>query len=210
MKISRLLPITPDTEYEVQMLKDHVEYYQKFGADFTFTYRAENRKLIWKEPTTPRNVFFDIFDKLSCNSEWVFLDCGCGLGHAMYLASFFFNVIYGIEIITEIAQICEKNLQLTMPFDKKYEVLNCDLLKPNFSVLNKTNVFYVSSPFIGEKFDNFMQIIKESIITNEREVWIVYFYAYCEDIMKKYSDILPLEMSFLSIGKVNYYHHQLI
>jgi hypothetical protein len=75
-------------------------------------------------------------------------------------------------------------------------------------IIDETNIFYISSPFTDEfEFNKLIKIITYSLQNREREIWILYFYPYCEHVMKKYCGILPLVDTLETIGKVNYYHH---
>jgi SAM-dependent methyltransferase len=206
---SKIIKIKPDSEYNKLMLSEKEEYYKNIEADFFSSYTTIDGKLERCEPTTPRAIFFEIFNKIVIDKDWIFLDCGCGLGHAMYLASFFFDKIYGVEYIPRIVRICKKNLNLIMPKNKTYKIYHCNMFDIDKSVLNEINVFYVSSPFIDiGMFDRLICMIRESILNRDREAWIIYFYPHCESVMEKYSKIFPLELTFKSIGKVNYYHHK--
>jgi hypothetical protein len=208
MEKSRLIKIAPDTEYNKLMLAEQEIFYKKNDVNFSSTYLALDKTLEWVEPTTPRKVFFEIFNKLSLNSKCVFLDCGSGLGHAVYLASFFFKEVYGVEYIDEIAKLSEKNLKQIMPKSVVYKIFCHDLLTLDVDLLNKINVFYLSSPFYEKEcFEIFIEKIINSIFIQRREIWIIYYYPHHEDIMIKYTDIFPLDISFQSIGKVNSYHH---
>ncbi|MHC6203893.1 class I SAM-dependent methyltransferase [Breznakiellaceae bacterium SP9] len=210
MSASRLIKIKPDSEYNKIMLDENEKYYSAKGVDFTSTYKGVNESLEWREPTTPRMVFFEIFEKIAIDSDWVFFDCGSGLGHAMYLASYFFKKIYGIEFLKEIMEISEHNLKVLMPLTVNYKIFYGDMLKLDIRLLNEINVFYISSPF-DEKamFAEFIKMIKNSLLEKDREVWLIYFYPYFEDVMRYFIDLLPLEISYQSIGKVNYYHHKM-
>jgi hypothetical protein len=209
MQLSRLIKIKPDSEYNRLLLAEKEECYKNVGVDFFSTYTTIDGKLEWCEPTTPRTVFFEIFNKITIDKDWVFFDCGCGLGHARYLADFFINKIYGVECIAKIARICNKNLKLLMPKNKTYRIYRCNIFDISKLLLDEVNVFYISSPFTdAEAFDKLICMIKSSILSRDREVWVIYFYPYCENIMKKFSIIFPLELTFKSFGKINYYHHK--
>jgi len=208
MNKSRLLEVNPDSNYNKLILSEHELYYKNDNVDFYSNYLAFNRKWEWKEPTTPRNVFEEIISRIPINKDWTFLDCGCGLGHVMYLASFYFKIIYGVEYIAEIAEIAKQNLNKLLPNNNSYKIFICDMFKLDKDIFNKTNVFYISSPFIDEKLlDKLVKRILNSLKNNDREIWIIYFYPYCERIIEKYKNIIPLVDTFETIGKVNYYRH---
>lgn len=208
MEESRLLNIEPDSDYNRLMLSEKEEYYNNNNVNFSSSYFAFDKQFEWREPTTPRKIFFDILNQIPLKSENVFLDCGSGLGHVVYLASFFFKKIYGVEYIEEIARLSEKNLQNIMPNGIDYTIFCCDMQNLDMSILNEAHIFYISSPYNdSELFEKFILKIKESIYQRQRESWIIYFYPYYENIMDKYKDVFPLEKTFQTIGKVNYYHH---
>ena len=211
MTASRMLEVHPDSEYNKLMLSEHDLYYKNSGVDFHINYQAVDRKLEWKEPTTPRGIFEEIIKYIPVNKDWVFLDCGCGLGHVVYLASFYFNIVYGVECIEEVAEIAKKNIKILLPNRKYCTVLFSDIFKLDKKIINKTNVFYISSPFIDENiFEKFVKIILHSLKNKKREIWLIYFYPYCDHIMKKYSNTLPLVYTLKTLGDVNYYHYELM
>ncbi|MDR0525474.1 MAG: hypothetical protein LBG90_06350 [Spirochaetaceae bacterium] len=208
MEETRLINIAPDSYYNKLIIYEQEEYYKDKNINFTSTYFALDRNLEWCEPTTPRKVFFDIINQIPLKKDFVFLDCGSGLGHVVFLAGFFFKKIYGVEYIEEIAKISEKNLKILMPHTVDYTIFYRDMQTLDMSILNEVNIFYISSPYNDKNlFDKFMVRIKDSILLRKREVWVIYFYPYYEEVMEKYRDILPLEKTFQTLGKVNYYHH---
>ena len=210
MNESRLIKVTPDSEYNKLMLSEHELYYKNSDVNFYSNYKAVDINLEWKEPTTPRKTFEEIIARIPINKSWVFLDCGCGLGHVIYLASSYFGKVYGVECIPEIAEIARQNLIKLLPNNNSYKIFSCDMFELEKTVIDETNVFYISSPFTDEhEFNNLIKIIIGSLQNREREIWILYFYPYCERVMKKYSGIFPLVDTLETIGKVNYYHHVL-
>ena len=210
MNESRLIEVAPDSKYNRLMLSEHELYYKKSGVNFYSNYKAVDINLEWKEPTTPRKVFDEIIARIPLNRSWTFLDCGCGLGHAVYLASFYFKKVYGVEYIHEIAEIAGQNLIKLLPNNNSYKIFSCDMFELEKTVIDETNVFYISSPFTDEhEFNNLIKIIIGSLQNREREIWILYFYPYCEHVMEEYSGIFPLVDTLETIGKVNYYHHVL-
>jgi SAM-dependent methyltransferase len=209
MNESRLLKTTPDSEYNKLMLSEHALYYKNASIDFHSNYQTFDRNMEWKEPTTPRKVFDEIIERIPIDQNSTFLDCGCGLGHAVYLASLRFNMVYGVEYIAEIAKIAKQNLKKLLPNSNSYKIFSCDMFELDRKIIAKTNIFYISSPFLDEsKFDKLIKIITDSLQNREREIWIIYFYPYCDYIMEKYNAIFSLADTLQTIGKVNYYHHR--
>ena len=210
MTKSRLIEVIPDSEYNKLMLSEHELYYKNSGVNFYSNYRAVDINLEWKEPTTPRKTFEEIIARIPVNKSWVFLDCGCGLGHVIYLASSYFGKAYGVECIPEIAEIARQNLIKLLPNNNSYKIFSCDMFDLEKTVIDETTIFYISSPFTDEhEFNKLIKIMIGSLQNREREIWLIYFYPYCERVMKKYSGIFPLVDTLETIGKVNYYHHVL-
>jgi predicted RNA methylase len=213
MNNSRILEIAPDTEYNKLLLSEHEHYYQNIDVDFHSNYRCVDIDLEWKEPTTTRKAFNRIIERIPQNSDWVFLDCGCGLGHVMYLASFYFNIVYGVELIDEIANIAKQNLMKLLPDNKVCRVFSCDMFDLDTNIINETNVFYISSPFMDEKqFYMLVEMIFGSLQKIEREIWVIYYYPYCANIMEKYRETFPIVdtiETIETIGKVNFYRHRI-
>jgi predicted RNA methylase len=174
-------------------------------VDFFNCYKSFKEDCIDCESTL-RETFDEIFARLELKKEMVFLDCGSGLGHTLYLSSSIFESVYGVEYNTAIVDICKNNLNLLHVSNAT--VINCDILNLEIGILDKVNVFYMFNPFIGKVFENFTKNIVKSITRNNREVWIIYLNAVCEDILQNYDDILPLFSTFYYRKKINIYHHE--
>jgi SAM-dependent methyltransferase len=204
-----MLKMLPESEHDKLLHSEHELYYKDYGVDFCSTYQCFDSEFEWKEPTTSRKVFDEIIEKIPINKSWVFLDIGCGLGHVMYMASSHFDTVYGVEIIDEVAEIAKQNLAKLLPENKSCNVLSGDMFELDKKIINLANVFYISSPFMEEDlFDKLVKMILNSLSDAEREIWIIYYYPYCEHIMDKYRDIFPMVDSLESIGKINFYHHR--
>ena len=134
------------------------------------------------------------------------MDCGCGLGFPMYLASKKFKKVIGVEMIPEISAKAVNNLKMMNV--KNFEIINSDIRKVDDNILNQINVFYMFNPFVDCVFEEFIQKIANLISKKEKShpVWIIYVNATCENTMKKYSDIIPLAFSVQDFRKINFYH----
>ncbi len=190
------------------VLKNETEsIYLEYGVDFTKTYFAFDGINEWVDPTTTRKVFEEIIERINPSPKWVFLDCGSGLGHVLYLAANKFSEVIGVEILPDIYRICVSNLDKILP-GHTITIINLDLLKLDDSILDRVNVFYCSSPFSDEAtFEEFIYKIANSIIRADREVYFIYYYPVFESVMNKVTSIFTIKSQFETIGRVNIYHH---
>lgn len=186
--------------------KEFEKQFEDKGVDFFSCYENGNKNCINCE-TTFEQTFLNALSKININPEWNFMDCGCGLGFPMYLASSRFKKVFGVEIIPEIAQKAENNLKIMGV--KNYEIINSDIRNIKANILKQINVFYLFNPFIDNIFEEFIQNISESMVQGKhKNTWFIYVNAICEDAMKKYSDILPLEFSIQDFRKINFYRYK--
>ena len=156
--------------------------------------------------TTFKSTFLNLLSKIDINPNFNFMDCGSGLGFPMYLASDKFNKVYGIEIISEIAQIARNNLENMQV--KNFQIITSDIRNIDEDILNSINVFYLFNPFINSIIDEFIVKVVNSILKCDREVWIIYANAVCVVNFSKYNDILPLKYLIDDFKKVAYFHHE--
>jgi cyclopropane fatty-acyl-phospholipid synthase-like methyltransferase len=202
MNAHRLIQFIP--KYN-EAYEDQKKRLNNSKLNFFNCYKSVRKDCIDCESTL-KETFDLIFSKLKLRNTLTFLDCGCGLGHVLYLASRLFENVYGVEYNKKIVSICRNNLAVLNV--NNVEIINCDILEMDNSILDKINVFYLFNPFIGRVFSGFIRNIVKSVQQNNREVWMIYLNAICEDIMLKYSDVLPLTDSFLCRKKINIYHHR--
>lgn len=188
------------------------KFYKKFeleykdrGIDFFSCYENNQKNCVNCE-TIFKSTFNMIMSKIDINPEWTFMDCGCGLGYPLYLASDKFKKVYGVEIMTEIADIANSNLKKLKI--ENFEIINSDIRLVDKEIIKEIDVFYLFNPFRDDILVQFTDKLADIIATNKKEVWVIYAYAVHEDLMKKYSDILPLEISIEDFGKINFYHHK--
>lgn len=99
-----------ETENLLEITKEINELYSGYDVSFDKTYMAFDGYHEWVDPSTTKKVFDKILKNISYKPEDVLIDCGSGLGHVLYLSSFHFNKVIGIEILVDVAKECEKNL----------------------------------------------------------------------------------------------------
>ena len=196
------------TENDV-VLKQECQEYLAFDStiDFTSTYFSVDGNNEWVDPTTTRFMFERIMNNLDVKREWVFLDCGSGLGHVLYLAHSYFDTVIGVEIIPDVYEKSKKNLN-SLFSNNSIEIFNCDMFDLPDNIWNETNIFYISSPFqTSQDIDKLIIRIINSIKAREREIYVIYYYPYCSDVLKKYASFLSLEKIIHGIGDAFVYHH---
>ena len=184
------------------------QYYDGLEVDFQSTYKTPDGTLEWKDPTTTVSIFNDILTCLNITGNETFMDCGCGLGHVLYLASKVFNVVFGVEIVEEAVEQCVKNLSVLLP-NHTIRVFNVDMFKVDRIVIDSVDVFYVSNPFENKAdFSRWRNIVEDSISRFDRNVYFIYYYPFFEADMTK-SIFFYLEKVLLSDnGNVNIYRHR--
>lgn len=191
-----------------QYTEEEETFYKEHNVDFFSCYNiveiTKDDECTHHEPIL-KDSFNEIINKIQLNPDWAFLDCGCGLGHPMYLAHTLFKKVYGVEIVKEIAETANKNLRNLGV--QNFNVINNDIRQTPSDVMDEINVFFLFNPFLGGIFDEFMGKVKDSILRKDREVWVIYVNDICGDIMEKYNDIIPLEFELKGFKTTKYYHH---
>ena len=180
--------------------------YKDNNVDF-FSCYENNLKDCGDCETTFEETFLKVLGKLHINSDWNFMDCGCGLGFPMYLASKKFKKVYGVEIMPEILEKAKDNLNKMNV--KNFEIINSDITNVAENILQEINVFYMFNPFVGNVFEKFISNVVRCLNSKKQnEVWLIYVNAVCEDIMLKYADVLPLQFCLHDFRKINFYRYK--
>lgn len=188
--------------------EEYQQYYVGLEVDFQSTYKTPDGKLEWKDPTTTVAIFNEIVNHLDITGSEKFMDCGCGLGHVLYLASKVFKEVLGVEIVEEVVAQCVKNLSILLP-NNTIRVFNVDMFKMGRIVIDSVDVFYVSNPFDKkEDFSRWRNIVEDSISSYDRNVYFIYYYPFFEADMAK-SNLFYLDNVLSSNnGNVNIYRHR--
>lgn len=199
------------TENQKVLEEEKNSFYRDLEVDFSMTYTSsDDESKIWVDPTTSKKVFDLILHHLPNCKNYTFLDCGSGLGHVIYLSYPFFKKVIGIEKNNDAFELSKRNLKTLLKDNfKNISLVNKDLFEAKDEIFDETNVFYISSPFREtDLFEKLIKKIVKSINNNNREIWLIYYYPYREDIILKYSDFFGLEKKIETIGTVNIYHHK--
>lgn len=192
-----------DEQYKIQ-----AEEFKDKNIDFYTCYRNLHQDCVDCESTF-KVTFSSILSNIKIDPTWNFMDCGSGLGIPLYVASNYFNKVYGVEILSELVDICNKNLKILNI--NNYELINNDINSININILDSINVFYLYNPFQNDIFKKFISNVVESIKRCEREVWLIYLNTIHEDLFNDelIKKILPLDFSVNDFQKINYYHHNI-
>lgn len=196
---------TPNTE----ILRQEAEFYKTKGVDFVKTYYSDDGKNEWKDPTTSRKVFSEIMKNIKISENDVFMDCGCGLGHVVYLASKVFKKVIGVELLGTVFKECESNLRKLYPNGNNgIELINENMFNLDNALIDSVNVFYFSSPFDCKiEFRKWMEEhIGLSLCRNPRNIYFIYYYPIFSAEMDYYSFDL-LQTINNELGKVNIYQY---
>lgn len=184
--------------------KKFADEYNNYNVDFFSCYENNNENCVNCE-TTFETTFLNTLSKITISPNWNFMDCGCGLGFPMYLASSRFSKVYGVELLRELASKASNNLSEMGV--KNFEIINSDIRSVDQSVLKQINVFYLFNPFTGCIFEEFINNLIHAISSSLKkdDVWLIYVNATCEHIIKKYSNVFPLVFSIEDFRKINFY-----
>ncbi len=149
---------------------------EKYGVDFNGY--IPDATLLRIDPTICNGyeASYDmpgIFDVLNIKETDRFLDVGSGKGYAMYMFSQFpFSAIHGVEMSEELARISKENLQKIFPDDNRFNVF-CENAF-SFSRIDDYNYIYMYNPFPREVIEEFVEILKQSVLRREDKLTVIY------------------------------------
>lgn len=206
--IKRHLLKTDGTSLNDKILQEeHQLYYANMNVDFQSIYKTVDGIMEWKDPTTSAAVFTEIMKYINITGCETFMDCGCGLGHVLYLASKFFTKVYGVEIVSEAVEQCIKNISTLLP-NNNIKILAADIFTLNKNILDSIDVFYVANPFDNNNdFCKLRNLVEASIERYNRNVYFIYYYPYFEAYMAQ-SQKFTIDRVITSYnGNVNIYKY---
>lgn len=200
-----------NTENLLQINKEIIEYYSDVNVNFDKSYFTKDGKNVWVDPSTTKKDFDQILRNILYTPRDIFIDCGSGLGHVLYLSSFHFEKIIGVEILNDVANASRKNLISLMgkeEYSKKIELIIGDVLEQSEVFFSRGNIFYISSPF--DKEDDFRKLIDKiykTVRIHDRKIYIIYYYPYFKSAFNDYKDCFKLVKELNLIGDVVIYKH---
>lgn len=177
-----------------------------FSSDIDFFSCYENFQTDCNNcESTFKSTFFKLLAQIQIHKSWNFMDCGCGLGLPLFLASSSFYHVYGVEILQDVSLIAKQNLDRLNV--SNYTIINSDINSVSDEIVNKINVFYLFNPFLNTIFSKFIQKIANSVANADREIWIIYVNATQEDKMNIYASLFNKEIVLNDFRKIIFYHH---
>ncbi len=135
----------------------------------------------------------NILKRLKIRTSDKIIDMGCGKGMALYYMSKFpFHHIAGVEISSELADICEKNFcKLNI---RNYKIYNMDASV--FKEYDMFNYIYFYNPFNGKIFEKCLINIEESLLRVPRKITIIYHNAVFNEIVLNHNFKLVKKLHF--------------
>lgn len=201
----KIFDIVEDTDNTKVLKEEYEHYYKDKGVNFVKSYFLADGEREWRDPTTSRKVFFEIFQNIQHSESDVFMDCGCGLGHIVYLASNCFKKVIGVEVLKSVFEECCENLKkLITKNDANVILKNCDMLDLEDDLIDSVTVFYFACPFDDiTKFRLWLEKILSSFSRNKRRIYFIYYYPIFENELN--NSIFKLDKTLNSIGETNIY-----
>jgi SAM-dependent methyltransferase len=142
--------------------------------------------------------FKKLMNLLTFPKESVFVDFGCGKGRALLLASFYnFKKIVGVEFSPELCKIARENILI---YKKKrniqgnIEVVESDCVE--YGIKDDENVFFFFNPFDAIVMRKVMENIYNSLMKNNRKIWLIYNNPKWRMVIEEYQSIFYKEMEY--------------
>jgi SAM-dependent methyltransferase len=139
------------------------------------------------QPTPPLQLG-EILAGLRVNlSDFVFVDLGCGMGRALFIAAEFpFSKVVGVEYSAELSGFASKNVQ-TLRRDsckcQNIEVVTIDASR--YVLPDQATVLYFFNPFQKEILRCVMDNVERSLAEHPRPILIVYLFPEHASILEE-------------------------
>jgi 16S rRNA G966 N2-methylase RsmD len=139
---------------------------------------------------------------LSIPINKVMIDLGSGKGKVLLIASEFgFREARGIEISRRLCNIAINNCHIYKQLtnnETNFVVINSDVI--NYNMRDDEDVFYMFNPFDEYVLKQMMKNISESILRQNRKIWIIYRNAIYKDIIDTNKYFTKIT-DFISLGQ---------
>jgi SAM-dependent methyltransferase len=128
------------------------------------------------QPTTPV-ALRRILNRLNIPlSDFVFVDLGCGMGRAVFVATEFpFSKVIGVEYSAKLYEIAAENVRTFRSPARKcrdIEMVWTDAAK--YALPEQDTVFYLYNPFGKDVLQGVMENIEQSLADRPRRIFVVY------------------------------------
>lgn len=116
-----------------------------------------------------------------------FIDCGCGKGRMLLLASELpFKRVIGIEFMADVASIARQNASRYSPPTRKVReitIVNGDATM--FALPNEPTVLFIANPFEGATMAKFLRGIEDSLRREPRPFAVLYRQAKAAELWNR-------------------------
>jgi hypothetical protein len=168
---------------------DDIWFDQRFGIDTLETIGDRSLPAVpFGTPYQPTKIarLKNIFRELRINfGDYVFLDLGSGKGRALLIASEFrFKRIIGVEVLSELHLISEKNIRAYRSTTQKCGAIEskcCDAAL--YQMPPENMVLFLSNPFEHPIVSRVLTNLRKSLQSHPREVYFVYHLPVCHDLI---------------------------
>lgn len=181
---------------------------KKAGAKFDYFETKQQANLPCNDYCQHAPSIFLIDDALKnikINNKYNFMDIGSGAGLVLYKSAKKFKKVFGIEFEKRWVNIANDNLEKLKIGN--YKIFNLDINDATSDIFDNVNVFYMYNPFQGQTMQNCLNKIAKSIENNNREAYIIYANAVCDDMIKDLNIFsIVKEIKYQDWSTKIYYH----
>ena len=167
------------------------------GLDFTGRIENTDKRLRGYEGCYP---IHPILKNLNITISDSVIDIGCGKGMFLYYASKYkFKRIDGIEYSLKLTDIAKRNALIIS--DKRIHIYNQDARE--YSDYDRYNYFFINNPFSAEIMEEVVVKLKESYLSNNRKMTVIYQFPFNQELFVKYGFNIVYEKfpnSILTLG----------
>lgn len=194
-----------------RLLAPHRFYVELSHRSFDLRYglqtrgRVERAELGLPEPVQHRvtryeasktRVFAHILAQLPvAPDQFTFIDLGAGKGRALIMAAERgFKHVIGVEISPKLHSISQNNVARYTSGTRSrshIRLLLLDVLE--FSIPNERTVYYLYNPFDALTTARVLDKIASSVMEHPREVWIIFVFPLCADLLNSASFLERIE-----------------
>ena len=125
---------------------------------------------------TRARPFRQLLNKLNLSRAGGFVDLGCGKGRVLLIAAQYgFRKVVGVDFSESLCRIARNNVAVfsrRRRLESAISIVHSDVI--HYAINSDETTFFLYDPFSAKVLTQVLNNIRQSLISNPREIWVIY------------------------------------